>query len=159
MTLKTNKIIVLFGIVLLLIFVGFLREFMFVNINSELADVYYKRFEKVPPSFLYIFNDWNYANLYYFKFLLTAIFTVIYCSITLLGIKFAFNNKKYLKLTILIFAGIMCISFLVYLTGYLGINPRRAYLFSRWMMGFAESPLILMILVPVFMLHMNQSEK
>lgn len=155
---ERKKIAGLFGIVFLLMFVGFLRDFMFVNINYELIDIYYKRYEWSPPSFLAVFNDWNYDTLYYFKFFLTGLFTLMYCLITILGIRIAFQDKKYLRITIIAFAIIMGLAFLIYLSGFAGIDEEVAYTFSRWLMGFVESPLVLMILVPAFMLHQHQAK-
>jgi exosortase F-associated protein len=77
---------------------------------------------------------------------------IMYGSITLFGIHFTFKNKQYNRYTLLIFLSLFVLSGLVYVSGNHLLSADRAYTISRQIMGWLQSPIIAMILLPAFYL-------
>ncbi|MGZ4056425.1 MAG: hypothetical protein ACXVPU_15025 [Bacteroidia bacterium] len=141
------KIIV---IICSLLTTGYYRDFVFKTINGLLKawdfDVDY-----VMPSSLRFLENYEYDTLVNIKWLLTFLFSFIYLIIALITIKIIFNNKKYLKITIGTYIGITALSGIFILTGhFFHHSAEKMYEFARYFMGMAQSPIILMILIPAF---------
>ncbi len=141
---------------LALFFIGYVRDYIFVNINYELIDIYYHRNEWTMPASLSYFNNWEYARLYYFKYTLTAVFVLLYLATSIACIGILFQSKKYLLYTILAYGSVIVCALGLNYTSYLGIDDRQAYLFSRELMGFVQSPFIFIVLVCVFFMAEKQ---
>lgn len=155
---KTYLHYALVGLCLLaLFFIGYIRDYIFVNINYELIDIYYHRNEWTMPTSLSYFNNWEYARLYYFKYTLTALFVVLYLSTSIACIWVLFKSKKYVLYTLLAYGSVIVCALALNFTSYLGIDDRQAYLFSRELMGFVQSPFIFIVLVCVFFMADKQN--
>ncbi|MEQ1733256.1 MAG: hypothetical protein ABL940_06255 [Bacteroidia bacterium] len=139
-----------------LFFVGYVRDYVFVNINYELIDIYYKRNEWQMPANLSYFEHWEYARLYYFKYTLTALFVLLYLVVSLASVALLFKPKKYLLYTAIAYITVVVVAYALNNTHLLGIDGRQAYLFSRELMGFVQSPFIFIVLISVFFLAEKQ---
>jgi len=133
---------------------GYFRERFFEHLNIIMAGRYrgtdeYAIMGLKVPAIMEPFNRWSYETLYYSKYAFTLIWTVIFFTLSYFALKKLASNKNILKfltysyLILLLLAGIS----MVY--GYI-INKRLSddeYLFSRWLLGIAQSPLICLILL------------
>lgn len=146
-------------VVIVFIFaLGYFRDYVFVNINYELIDIYYNRTDWSLQGILAPLEKWPYARLYYFKYVLTLIFTLSYLVLACIGVKALFKDRKYVYYTCYAFGAIFLFSLVVNGFNFFGIVGEEAYHFSRTLMGFVQSPLMFMILVPTFYIAKAQQK-
>jgi len=139
-------------IIALLLVTGFYRDFVFNSINALLqawdANVSYY----LPPSLEFL-EKYEYDTLLRIKWVLTFAFSFVYLLISIVTIRFIFNKKRLILITAAAYAGIMLLSGAFMLTGIIFSSAsEKMYEFARYFMGMAQSPLILMVLIPVFKL-------
>lgn len=128
---------------------GFSREFLFVNVNDRLYNLYYGHQDSLLPNSLEFLKQYSYSTLYYGKYILTITYYLAYLGSTYWCIKTICNDVKPAKKAIYIYALILLISMLVMLFNYF-INHQldgEEYTFSRWLMGIAQSPLIAFFMI------------
>jgi hypothetical protein len=137
------------GFVILLFILGYLRETIFLVINSVLKDYPfpYNRSYITPPAFLY---DYNESSLLMLKWTLTFVFSALFAVLTLLFIHFYFNNKVYNKITLRIYIMLVGVSLLLSLIGMAFNTFDETYAVSRFVIGLAQYPLIPLILFVLF---------
>ncbi len=148
-----NKNLLLFKLsilVILFVLVGFLREHIFVQINYRLGylrtlDPSYDPYMTLP-----FIRDLSFSTLYYGKFVLTLLFSLIYMLLGYTLINMLFHNSVFNKYTIALFLLVIFISFILYLTGYLYNDIYSSYEIARYLAGLVQSPIIPMVLVLVF---------
>lgn len=146
-----GKNIYLVLILLTLVFFGFLRDFIFVNINGQLHITYYHSEQVGISPLMHFIEKLSHPQLMMIKWSLTIIFSIIYLTIACFTIYIIFREKKYIKLTIFSYLIVFSISFIFMLSGYIFSSwNQRAYEFARYLMGMAQSPVIIMILIPAF---------
>lgn len=146
-------------IIFLVIFIGFLRDSIFKTINAILLAWDLDQDYFLPP-FLSFLENYEYETLENLKWLLTLLFSLLYLIITLLTIKLLFNNSRYIKIAVFTYIGIIFTSGIFILTGFV-FSPTalKMYEFARYLMGMAQSPVILMILIPTFKLSEKEKFK
>lgn len=155
MSSKTKKYFFYTSLIFLFIVLGFMRDFIFINLNYQMGKLYYKDYNFILPEPLYFLNNFTYQGLIYLKWILTGIFFILYFLVTVLSIKRIFNNKKYIKLSIGFYFILTVVAALVYLIGAVFFNSERAYNLSLFFTHMIQSPLVLMILIPAFKLTGN----
>jgi hypothetical protein len=141
--------IIYFVFILLFAFLGFSREFLFVNINAQLFALFYKNTDYVLPSIITILSDFDYQTLYYFKYLLTVIYFLAYFLSTFFAVKYICMHKKNTLGVIYIYVLLLALSTLSMGYNYLINNQLGGdeYTFSRWLMGIAQSPLVCFFII------------
>jgi hypothetical protein len=147
------------SIVLLLLLLGYFRDFMFININFLMGVKYYVGIETdyVLPAQLSLLDKLSYDQLYYGKFILTLFFAILFFLISLFTIRRVFGKeKKYTRWTLYAYAGIFATSALFYLYAMITNDYENGYKLSRAFMGFLQSPFVLMVLVPAFKMGQNK---
>jgi hypothetical protein len=136
--------------ILVFAFLGFFREFFFVNLNHILFHKYYNRPPDMPvASFMLFFERFDYATLYYLKYPFTAIGALFFFLANYFAVKTFSGSKFILKVLVLSYACMLLVAALSMLYGYL-VNNRLAddeYTLSRWLLGIAQSPIICLILL------------
>ncbi|MDQ3190496.1 MAG: hypothetical protein M3Q58_02795 [Bacteroidota bacterium] len=149
-----KKKVIIYSLLILglLLGLGLFRDFLFTNINFWLYELYYQRGDFELPASLSSFNSFSYAQLYYFKWVLTVLFSLLYLLVYLLGIWVIFRQKKFLIWTIAAFVFIYVIAGCFYIYGWAFNDLKQGYQFARTFMGFVQSPFLLMLLIPAFML-------
>lgn len=138
--------------VVVLILVGAFRDFLFVNINFQLEFLWRNKLVNKTHSFFEFLNDYTYWEIYYAKFALTGVFTLIYLALTLILLKLIFNQRKFRKITMIIFAAMVGIALLFFGGGYLIGNPHGGYDLANHFMKIVQSPMPAMVLIPFFLL-------
>lgn len=125
-------------------FLGFTREFVFVNLNSRLYSLFYKHYDYLLPNSLSYFNQFDYDTLYYIKYPLTVIYFLAYFFTSYFAIRQLSGHKKIAQSVIYIYLILLALASISMLYNYF-INEKfdgDEYTFSRWLMGIAQSPLV-----------------
>lgn len=159
---KSNRIrkgIFLLIIIFLLVLTGYARDFIFKTTNALLRA--WDLDQDYPlPYFLSFLNNYEYDTIVNFKWVLTIAASLIYLFIALFTIRMLFERKKYLMVTIYTYAGIIAISAVFIAIGtFFPDSGEKMYEFARYLMGMAQSPVILMILIPAFKLSDKENHK
>ena len=121
----------------LIIAVGFLRDFVFVSINQVIESG-----NDTDKKFLMI------------KWALTAVFSAYYLANTCALLYFIFQSRKYMMLAVYSYGVLVSASILAATAGSLFSSFHSIYPFVRTIMGIAQSPIIAMILIPFCMAGM-----
>lgn len=145
MSKKTKVIFLTIGIVLL----GFLREYLFVNINWIYLTLTNGRMNAARPEFQFLIT-WSPAEINVLKLGLTFLFSVLFFGVTYLIIKFYYQNKKYNRIVVFTYVGITFIALLLFAAGKLTGQYDSLYGPIRSLMGMVQSFMPLMILVILF---------
>jgi hypothetical protein len=152
-----KKFALLAFIFVALLALGFYRDFVFKSINALLQAWDHDMDYQMPRS-LQFFEDYEYDTIVNMKWILTLLFSLFYLLLAIFTIRILFDSKGFVRITIASYAGIVIISALFILTGLMMKgSSEKMYEFARYMMGLAQSPIILMILIPVF--RMYEKEK
>jgi hypothetical protein len=148
----------IFVIILLFLVVGtgFLRDYLFKSVNALLKAWDYDQdyYLPAPLSFL---ENYEYNTLVNLKWLMTLIFSIIYLFISIFSLKLIFHDHRYRRLCIYTYAAIILLSGLFIGWGMIAGKPEKMYEFARYLMGMAQSPIVLMILIPA--LKLSEKEK
>lgn len=156
---RTKNILFYILLITALLAFGFYRDFVFKQINALLQAWDHDIDYTMPPSLRFI-ADYNYDTIVNIKWLLTLVFSGIYLVIALLLIKRLFQNRLFSRITLFTYIGITVVSALFILTGMLlPHTAQKMYEFARYLMGMAQSPLVLMILVPAFLLAEKEKRR
>lgn len=150
---KISKLIVLVSIILA---AGFLRLYLFENINHQLAYMYYENEVSYVTEELSFIDKYSYDTLMDVKWVLTILFTIGYLSLTLGIISILFSNRQFIYITLFIFGLIIFVSFLLYSAFGFFNESALGYRLARFCMGVVQSPLPLMLLIPAFKLVDNK---
>jgi hypothetical protein len=153
MKLKLKESIFILLAIIVFTAVGFFRDAVFMNINSQLYKLYFKNYEYSLPDWLGIFDSWPYMKLYYFKYVLTALFVLLYLLLSLLSVKLFTNNTKNLKWVYYAYGIVLLLSVLTYSSGSFLDNFPKGFLFTRNLLGLLQSPFITMIIIPALRLE------
>jgi hypothetical protein len=147
-----KKYILLLPVICALLLLGYYRDFVFKTTNSLLQAKDYNA-TYTPPGTLRFLDSFTYGGLIKLKWAFTVLFTLVYLGFTLFTIKIIFNRKSYNRITIGVYAVVMLLSGLLMLAGYAfeGLYGSM-YEPARYLMDVAQSPVILMILIPAFKL-------
>ena len=111
---KAKLCILLPGIIAL----GFLRDYLFINVNWVTLTMTTGRRLQARHEF-YFLLDWPQNQLIILKWLLTFIFFFLFLAVTRWIIQVLYKNRFYNQITIIVFLGIMGISGVLYIIGLL----------------------------------------
>lgn len=125
-------------------FLGFSREFLFVNINNQLYKLYYNNPDYIIPESLRFLSNFSYSQLYYSKYPLTIFYFLAYFFTSLWAARVLSSTKTVSKWIIYIYAILLILAGITMFYNYFLNNQLDgdAYTFSRWLMGIAQSPLV-----------------
>lgn len=123
-------------LIALVVLMGFVRDSTFISIN-----------EKTGQGLAAADK-----GLFILKWVLTFAFSFVYLGLTCLLLHVIFGVKKYLWLAVFVYGALFGMAFLVAAAGYLIASFERVYPFTRTLMGIAQSPIVLMVLIPFFYL-------
>lgn len=141
------RYIILF--LLLFGFLGYCREFFFVNLNNIMYRKYYGHTDIPVPSVMGLFDTFSYQTLYYSKYIYTLIWTLLFFCLNYLALKNLGSGKNLVRFLIYSYILLLFLAAVSMTYGYF-INGRLQddeYTLSRWLMGIAQSPLICLILL------------
>ncbi|MCC6251810.1 MAG: hypothetical protein IT238_05055 [Bacteroidia bacterium] len=159
MKFKAKEILFILIIIIAFVIAGFLRDAIFMSINSQLYKLYFKNYDYTLPSWLSYFDSWPYMKLYYFKYWLTAGFILLYFLLSILSLRLVVGSYSKSKWVIYAYGIIIFLSILTYMGGYFLNNFPKGFLFTRNMIGLLQSPFITMVVIPALKLEENKSLK
>jgi hypothetical protein len=158
----SKKAFSFFLLIFTILFLGYFRDFVFVNINSLIQAKTYKQ-EFMMPFTLSFLNKFDYSTLIILKWLNTFLFCFLYFIITLISLQLSFaksENENFTIITLTSYGAILLISALLILIGFIfSSTSEKMYEFARYLMGMAQSPIILMILIPAFKLLQTKKQE
>jgi hypothetical protein len=123
-----SKKILIGVLIITTIVLGFFRDYIFISINRSIESGV----------------GWNLPVL---KWILTSLFSLLYLLLSGLFLYLLFNSKKYIKIAIVLYVVLFCISIVATLFGYLLSSFENTYRFIRTVMGVAQSPIVMMVLI------------
>lgn len=127
-------------LVLLFIITGYLRDFVLINVNYTLDFLKFDQREAYSHSFFHFLLKYSFKQVYYGKYLLTLLFTLINFGLAWLLLKTAFNDLKLNRVLLWIYL-VVFVSALILFTGGYALNAvEQGYYLSRVLMGFLQSP-------------------
>lgn len=147
------------SLILCLIVLGFIRDFVFVNINYAIGFKEGKADGYWGHSNMEFLTQYNAGSLNTSKWLLTVAFILAFLMISLLIIRFLHNDKRFLIWMVLLYTGFFLIGGGLYVFGWLLGHSDTGYTLSREFIGFIQSPLPLMIFLPAIELVKNKERK
>jgi len=133
-------------LVILIITLGFYRDYIFVNINAQL-DYLQGRFHYYTHPYLGVLNKLTESELYQLKWFLTLFVTLLYLSISSLVLLVLFRNKKPVLWLVYFYLSVFILAGVCYLLGHNFNFAAKGYRFARILMGFIQSPIPLMIVI------------
>lgn len=136
-------------------FLGFTKEFLFVNINNQLYKTYYKNNDILISKSLTFLSKYSYETLYYIKYPLTLIYFIVYFMVSFYSVKIICDNKKITMWIVYIYSLLFILSSITMFYNYIINNQLSGeeYTFSRWLMGIAESPLVAFFVISASALY------
>lgn len=145
-----NKLAWWLLLILIFIFLGYFREFLFVHLNVILYEKYYQMTTEAPfPSSLNFLRNYSYESLYYSKYFLTGLFVLLFLAANYFAL-LKLTEKKYLikilsyTYAIMLFLGLCSMAY----SHFIQVQVQEeSYTLSRWLMGIAQSPIICLILI------------
>jgi len=144
-----RKGLIAFVFIAVLIVLGFLREFIFVNTNSILYSKYYNEDFPLHPFFNF-FRDKSYNFIYISKWFLTFLFILMYFYAQVLTAKFLLKENILRNWFFFFYLFLVILSVITFGLGWLAGNLNQGYTFSRLFLGILQSPLPIMFLLPVY---------
>jgi hypothetical protein len=155
---KSNTVLKTITIIALLLLVGYSRDFIFKSINALIKANDSEMDYFLHPSLTWLTTFSN-ATLIKIKWIFTILFSLVFLLIGILALKFLFKNKNYSLILILAYSLLFSLSAVLFGLGVLFKNSSiEFYEAARYFMGMLQSPLIIMILIPLFILY-KKSEK
>lgn len=137
----------------LLVFLGYVREYVFVSVNLKIQQVYYKSNENIHliPLWTKRLNSFSYTELLNLKWILTFVFILLFWLIGFTLFKTFKFDKNQIKLYSIALIGLMIVSLLFYFVGDAIFNKVHiGYHIARNITGFLQSPLPILICFALF---------
>jgi hypothetical protein len=154
-----NKKLKIVLIIFLFAIVWFYRETTFIYTNALISELQNKTGNGFKMfAGLGFLKHCDLRTLLMLKWVFTIIYVIVFWLLCLLMVKWFYNTAIHYKLTHIIYLSVPVLSFVVYTLSHL-INGGQeyGYMFSRHLLGAAQSPLIAMLLISVFLIHDNKS--
>jgi hypothetical protein len=126
---------------------SFLREYIFEGINDRLYRLQSSQSDYPFSTGLEILAPLSYYPLYYLKFVLILLFTLIFAWLTLWTIEAWFKQKKYIKPVLWLFGGVFSLSALLFVFGLAIGYGHEAYAVARHLIELIQSPLAAFMLI------------
>lgn len=133
----------------LIVCLGFVRDYFFMNINWVYLTLTINRKNAARPEF-YGLLDWSVDEILALKWLLTILFFLVYLGMTLGIIHLGFKKRSYNLITLLLYAGIFAVSGILYVVGWISSTGDDLYGAIHWLMSLTQSFFPLMILGILF---------
>lgn len=154
-----NKQLKVVLLIFLFAFVWFYRETTFIYTNALISEIEYQTNNHFKMFLgLGFLKNCDLQTLYILKWLFTFIYAIVFWLLCLLLVKWFYTSAVNYKLTHFVYLALFALSFAAYSLGYLISELQDyAYSFSRYLLGAAQSPLVAMLLIPVFMAKKSYS--
>jgi hypothetical protein len=129
-------------------FLGYFRNFIFLNINERASLLYYKSAYPQFPSFMNMFESYNYNQLVTAKWILTFSFTLIYSLLSATALYVVFNQRQVAFITLGLYGLLFIISLIFIISGRIFLQFYvHGFSISRNITHFQQSPVITIVLL------------
>lgn len=152
------KLLISIAMLILIITTGFVREFVFVNINEQMRFLWFQSEPSQMSSVLNFLSNWTYWQLYYLKWILTLGFTLVFFGETILLARYALGNW-FIKEIAFLYVALFALSGFIFTFYYIFSDANDGYLIARYLMGMAQSPVPAMIIIPALYLRTSLKPK
>lgn len=152
---RALKRVLMLLVVAVYISLGYLRDFLFVNINFALKKLNSGESYE-GHSFMEFLQGYDWWTLYISKYPLTGLFTVLNFLPGLFLLYLLFGERRYLRWFAWLYACVIGFSLLLFAGGYLFGDPDQGYILARYFMGFLQSPLPVMMFIPLVWLYQRE---
>jgi hypothetical protein len=132
-----------------IVFLGFARDYFFMNINWIFLTLTNARPNQALDEFHFLLN-WTPAEINNLKWVLTFVFSGAFFLLTYLIIRIQFQNKTYNKITFVVYLFIVSAALGLYFLSFVFGLSDNLYGVIRTLMGIAQSFMPLMILYILF---------
>jgi len=134
---------------------GFSREFLFVNTNNLLYKIYYHNNDIIIPESLRFLSNFDYETIYYLKYPFTIIYFILYFLVSFYTVKKICDNKKITQWIVYIYTLLLILASITMAYNYIIKDQLSGdeYTFSRWLMGIAQSPLVVFFTISASKLY------
>lgn len=144
--------------IILYLLAGYFRDTFFKNLNSQI-DV--ANGNSVPFEFsagMTFLGELTAKSLVNLKWIMTVIFTLIFLLLGIITIRLFLKNKKNLRLLLFAYSFIFILAGIVLVTGKVFSGwEEKTFGLSRDLLHALQSPLIIMILIPVLLISQRKS--
>jgi len=151
-----KKWIYLITIISIFIFLGYIRDFIFVNINFQLTHLNKNTEYSYLHSFFYNFGIQNLTmnQLFSLKWGLTFLWVFLNASLSFAATKIYYPTQKIIGIIVLsIFATCCFLASIIFSIGYFSGSNGNYYPIVRALIGAAQSPIPLLIILPAIKLN------
>jgi hypothetical protein len=149
--LSRRKKIIIVLLIALYIATGFLREFIFLNINEQSRVTFYHLTDSHVASSMQWLSGLSYSTLYYAKWPLTLLFTAYFAFIAAAIVKKWFDDRNLMKITWWAYGITFAAGLFFYLAGSLTGYRDTTYGIARFLAGLTETPALLVMLLASFL--------
>jgi len=133
----------------IILLLGFLREYLFANINWIFLTLTNGRKNAARNEFQFLM-DWEISKIIVLKWILTFLFSFLFFLITYFIVKIYFQKKEFNHTVIYTFVGLFIISSILFTIGEIFGVYEILYSIIRTIMGMVQSFMPLMILFVLF---------
>lgn len=152
---KSSKWLILAALAVAFVVLGYLRDFLFINLNYHLYHIQNATPTSDAHSFFDFLHNYSFWQIYSAKYALTAAFTAANFTLGYLLLKTLFGKSALLRWYTLVYVIVLTGAGLFFAGGYAVGNPNGGYYFSRILMGFLQSPVPSAILALGFPLYLQ----
>jgi hypothetical protein len=153
---KKNRILGI-ALIILIVYLGLVRDSLFVNINYIIDQLYYNKEVRYYHSMYEFLVPMGVGGLMKLKWVLTVVFMLLNLLLSFYILKVLFTDTKFtLKLLTWGYLLLFVLSALIIVLGKISGQNELAYTLSRRFMGVLQSPVPLMVVVAVHFLFSNK---
>lgn len=153
-----NKKLILSILTISIIALGFIRGYLFGNINWIYKTLTENRRNQARHEF-YSLLEWDPNSILILKWTLTLLFFSLFWLLTNRIVHFAFPNKNYNRVVSIMYLGMLAVSGLLFLSGLISGYSLEFYFLVHTVMGIAQSFMPLMILFIIIKFLPQSSSK
>ncbi len=146
------------ALALLFIAAGYTRDFWALNVNYVLYFLQSGRETWEGHSFFNFMLPWPSQHVYYTKYAITLVFTLVNFVLSVAFIWVLFRNKALLKLLFAIYAVVTLVALIFFLGGWVANSLDEGYSYARLLMGFLQSPVPVATLSLGYPLYRNSQD-
>ncbi len=144
---KPQRWVLVATLVTAFVVLGFLRDFIFINLNYHLAHLKAEGSRLIAHSFFDFLNQFTFMQIYYSKYVFTLLFTIINFLLGYFLIRIVLHTKKLLQVYAALYGVVTAAALLFFAGGFMVGDADQGYSFSRILMGFLQSPIPAAILI------------
>ena len=137
-----NKKVIWILFLFLLFLLSYFREVTFIGINALIEGVEYNYANTQLPAY---FSTLSHAQLTTHKWILTALFSLVFIALSTIGIYLGIGKKRAVWI-LTIYLTILAVACLILMVGLFILNFKTIYPFLRILVGVIHSPLLYLLI-------------